>query len=187
MKHFDCVYNLARLRWARYQQSGEKEDLDKSILNYSAAIFLLPVSRASDIPRLLFELTTTLRERSEEYEQPEGIEYSINYLRYLRTFPIDSFDVPRWALTTSLIRALGTQVEWSTGNETRDIKEMVILCRELLVSNVSARRIFPVAAYISLAGAANAAENRLPIELQDTVIERLRDAVEACPPGSENF
>jgi tetratricopeptide (TPR) repeat protein len=187
-EHIEGVYNLARLRWARYRQSREKEDLDKSIVHYTAAIFLLPVSRVSDIPRLLFELTNALRERSEKYEQPEGIEYCINYLWYLRRFPIDSFNIPRSALTTLLIRALGNQIERSAGNETRDIKEMVALCRELLTSNVSAQRVFPIAAFISLAEAADVEFMRgRPIELLDEVIECLRDAVKVCAAGSDNF
>ena len=187
-EHINRVYELARAqaraRWVRYDQSQEKGDLDKSILHYTSSIFLLPVSRASDIPRLLLELTSTLRKRSEKYKQPEGIDYSIKYLRYLRTFPIDSFDVSRTVVTTLLISALGTQVEWGTGNGTPDIKEMADLSRELLVS---ARGTFPIVAFISLAEAANATEkNKLPIELQDVVIECLRDAVGACPPGSDN-
>ena len=109
---------------------------------------LLPVSRARDVPRLLLNLTTVLRKRSEKYEQPEGIEYSIKYLRYLRRFPIDSSDVPRSFVTTSLIRALGTQVEWGAANETQIIKEMVVLGRELLTSNLSAREVFPIAAFV---------------------------------------
>ena len=185
-EHIKRVYKLARARCARYHQSREKEDLDKSIVHYTSSIFLLPVSRASDIPRLLFDLTIALRKRSEKYKQPEGLEYSIKYLRYLRTFPIDSLGISRTVLTTSLICALGTQLEWGTENETWDIKEMMVLCRELLVSSVSSQGAFPIAAFISLAEAADATENRLPIELQDSVIECLRDVVEACPPGSEN-
>jgi CHAT domain-containing protein/tetratricopeptide (TPR) repeat protein len=185
--HIECVCNLAQGRWTRYQQSREKKDLDKCIVHCTAAIFLLPVSRASDIPRLLFELTIVLQERSEKFEQPEGIEYFINYLRYLRTFPIDSFDIPRSVLTTLLIRALGNQVERSAGNETRDMKEMVALCRELLASNLSALEDFPIAAFMSLTEAVDAEYTRgRPIELLDQVIECLRDAVKVCPPGSDD-
>ena len=150
-------------------------------------IFLLPVSRVSDIPGLLFELTSALRERSERYDQLEGIEYCTNYLWYLRRFPINSFDIPRSDLTKLLIRALGNQVERSPGNETRDIKEMVALCRELLTSNLWARGVFPLSSFMSLAKAADVEYMRGgPIELLDEVIECLRDAVKVCPPGSDN-
>jgi CHAT domain-containing protein/tetratricopeptide (TPR) repeat protein len=183
--YIDSVYGLARLRFVRYHQSQEKEDLDKCIVHYTAAIVLLPVSRASDIPRLLLELTFALLKRSEKYEQREGTEYSINYLRYLRTFPIDSFDIPRSDVTTSLICALGTQVEWGAGNETRDIKEMVALCRELLTFDLSGD--FPIDAFMSMAKAADAEFMRgRPIELLDEVIECLQEAMKVCPPGSDN-
>ena len=186
-KHIDYLSALARARSARYEQSQEKEDLDKSIVHRTAAIFLLPSSRANNLPRLLFELTIDLRTRSEKYNQPEGIEYCINYLRYLRTFPIDSFDITRSYLTSSLIRALGIRVMWGAGNETRDMKEMVALCRELLTSNLSARGVFPIAAFLSLASAADTeCTRRRPVELLDEVIECLREAVKVCPPGSDD-
>ena len=185
-EHIDCVSALAAARLMRFRLSQEKEDLDQSIVHYTMAI-LLPVSRAGDVPRHLLSLTTALRERSEKYEQPRGIEYSIKYLRYLRRFPINSSDFPRSLVTTSLIRALGTQVEWGAGNETQNIKEMVVLGRELLTSNLLAREVFPIAAFVSLANANNAQYRRgRPIESLDEVIECLRNAVEACPPGSNN-
>ena len=56
-KHIDVLSTLARLRWVHYQHSREKKDLDKCIVHITSAIFLLPVSRANDIPRLLYELT----------------------------------------------------------------------------------------------------------------------------------
>ena len=171
----------------RYDCSQEKGDLDKSIVHYTAAIFLLPVSRVSDIPRLLFKLIIAFQHRSEKYNQPEGIEYSINYLRYLRRFPIDSFDIPRSPLTILLIRALGNQVERSAGNKTRDIKEMVALCRELLTSDLLVQGVFPLIAFRSMVKAVNSEFTRgLPVELLDEVIECLRDAVKVCPPGSDD-
>jgi len=174
-QHIEGVQRLAHLRLERYKRSQEIEDLDKSMVHYATAILLLPVSRASDIPRLFFNLTITLLKRSEQYKQPEGIEYSINYLRYLQRSPIAAFEIPRPAVTTPLISALGTQVEWGAGNETRDIKEMVALCRELLTSNLSAQGVFPISAFMSLSKAANAEFMRgRPIELLDEVIECLR-------------
>ena len=60
---------------------------------------------------------------------------------------------------------------------------MVVLCRELLTSNISAD--FPVAAFISLdeAFGVKAILGR-PIQLLDEVIECLRDAVKVCLPSS---
>ena len=118
-----------------------------------------------------------------EFEQPEGIKYSIEYLRFLRGSTLDSFDVSRNLVTTSLVQGLRIQVEAGDGDGTRDIKEMVVLCRELLTSDLSAS--YPSTAFVSLNVAADAEFNRgLPIELLDEVVECLRDAVKVCPPSS---
>jgi len=124
-----------------------------------------------------------LLERSNRFKRPEDNRYSIEYLRYLRGLPPDSFDVPRNDVTTLLIRALATQVELEAGDGTRNIEEMVVLCRELLISDISAD--FPVDAFISLECAVTDEFIRSQyIPLLDEVIECLRDAVKVCPPGS---
>ena len=151
------------------------------------AIFLPPVFCdglfLSNIFNLLFHLANALVECSEKFEQPEGIKYPIEYLRFLRGSRHDSFGVPTNLVTTSLVQGLGIQVVAGDGDGTRDIKEMVILCRELLTSNLSAS--FPDAAFGSLNVAADAEFYRgLPIELLDEVVECLRDAVKVCPSGS---
>ena len=187
-EHIDCVYDLADARWKRYQLSKEKEDLDKSILHCTMAIFLPPVSRdvlfLQNIFSLLFHLAYALLERSEEFEKPEGIrvKYPIEYLRFLRGSTHNSIDVSRILVTTTLVRGLKIQVIAGDENGTRIIKEMVALCRELLISDLSAS--FPSSAFTSLQVAADAEFLRgLPIELLDEVFECLRDAVKVCPPS----
>ena len=156
-------------------------------MHCTIAIFLPPVSRDGHFPSnffsLLFLLAHTLLERSEEFEQPEGIKDPIKYLRYLRGSTLDSFGVPRSLVTTSIVQGLRIQVEAGDGNGARNIKEMVVLCRELLTSDLSAS--FPEAAFRSLNRATDVEFNRgLPIELLDEVVECLRDAVKVCPPNS---
>ncbi|KAN0134178.1 hypothetical protein V8E53_007950 [Lactarius tabidus] len=185
--HIHCVYNQAELRWARYRLSQEKEDLDKSIVHSTEAILLPPVSRdgnlLSNVFELFFHLAFALIERSEEFEQSEGIQHSIEYLRYLRRFRLDSTTVTRPVVTTSLIRALNIQVILDSGNGARDIKEMVLLCNEILLSGKSAAD--DTVAFLYLSKAASEEFNRgLPTEMLDEVIECLRDAVNVCPPGS---
>jgi tetratricopeptide (TPR) repeat protein len=174
---------LAEARLTRYRLSQEKEDIDKFIVYCTEAILLPFVSQDRPfVIQLLFRLASALLERSRTHEQPEGIEESINYLWYLQRFPLDSFHIPRTLVTSSLTQALAMQVVWGTGNEARDIKEMVVLCNELLVSKFS--DLF-TAAFISLSEAAKEQSFReLPIELLDEVIECLRDAVKVCPPAS---
>jgi CHAT domain-containing protein/tetratricopeptide (TPR) repeat protein len=168
-----------------------KEDLDKSILYYTEAIFLPPISQhevgpALDVAELFFHLTFALLLRSEDFDQSWDIKHSIKYLRYLRGLLLDSFDlrVPRNLITTSLIRALDTQVRLDAVDGTQNIKEMVVLCRELLTSKSTD---FAISASKSLNQAVDAEFNRgRPIQLLDEVIECLRDAVEVCPLGSHD-
>jgi tetratricopeptide (TPR) repeat protein len=180
------VHVLGITRDLRYMRLHQKEDLDKSILHYTEAIFLPPI-RARSFPnfiKILSLLAMALLKRAKEYKQPEGIGYSIKYFRYLRRFPLDAFDVPREAYTTKpLIQALGIRVRLGTGNGTRDIKEMVALCHELLASNKSA--VVLNAAFGYLREAADVEFHRgIPSQVLDEVIECLQDAVEVCPPGS---
>ena len=186
MEYINCVYYLVQERWTRYGLSQDKEDLNKSILHCTEAIFLPPVSRdrphLNNVFQLLFLITFALLELS-EFDLPEDVKPCIEYLRYLRGLTPDSFDVPRNDVTTSLIRALDTQVRLGTSDGIRNIREMLILCRELLSSNISAD--FPVAAFRALDQAVDAEYNRgRSIPLLDEVIDCLQDAVKICPPGS---
>ena len=147
-ERMDCVDNLAKEWLSRYRLSGEKQDCDNAILHYTEAILLLPVSRAEhlgNVVRHLFNLAIALLERFEEFGQPEDIKFSVEYLRYLRGMACDPFGVPRDDVTKSLIQALYLRVKKSdTGVGTRNIKEMMVLCRELLIPDLSAD--FPIAA-----------------------------------------
>ncbi|KAH9019572.1 CHAT domain-containing protein [Lactarius deliciosus] len=181
-KYIASVHHLAIARLLRYRLSRQKEDLDKSILHCTEAILLPPVSRARlqfHVALPLFLLSAALLHRSMDFDQTEDVKYCIEYLRYLRGLPLESLDIPRNGVITMLIQALGVQVVSGTGDGT-GIIEMVVLCRELLTSNISAE--FPVAAFKSLDDAVNSEFLRdLPIPLLDEVIECLRDAVKVCP------
>ncbi|KAH9047507.1 CHAT domain-containing protein [Lactarius deliciosus] len=186
------VYALAMGRYARYALSQQKEDLDKSILHNTEAIFLPPLSWGGpsfNIVNLFLKLALALLHRSEKFKQPEGIKYSIEYLRYLRGLPLDSSDLTRNTVTTSLIRALGIQVrvESEAGNWTRDVNEMVDLCREFLGPNIPAD--FPVAAFVSLGRAVMPESYQIPFfqsSCRDKIIECLREAAKWCPPSSHH-
>jgi tetratricopeptide (TPR) repeat protein len=185
--HVLCVQTLIKSRLERYTLSQQKEDLSKSIVHCTEAILLPHVSRdghhLENAFQLLLYLAYALLARSETFKQPEDIKYSIEYLRYLRGISPDSFDIPINDVTTSLIHALSIQVELEAGDGTPNIKEMVVLCRELLTSNVSAD--FPIGTFQFLDQAVNVEYNRgRPIRLLDQVIECLRDAVKVCPPDS---
>ncbi|KAH9023921.1 CHAT domain-containing protein [Lactarius hengduanensis] len=178
--HLTCVYRLANVRWARYRLSQTKEDLDKAIVQFTEAIFLLSDSRR--IVRLLFRLAYALLVRFERFKHPDDLNSSIEYFRYLRGLPLDFSDALDNLVTPLLIRALAVESEAASGDGTRNIREMVVLCRELLTSDMSAH--FPVAPFISLKDAVIAEFRQGRLESLDQVIECLRDAVKLRPPES---
>ncbi|KAI9462864.1 CHAT domain-containing protein [Lactarius psammicola] len=183
-EHILGIHTLRRARLSRYKLSQQKEDLDKYIVHCTEAIFLPPVSRTGpslNVVQLLFHLASALLHRSKMFEQPEDVKSSIEYLRYLRGMPLNSFDLPRNIVTTSLVQALSIQVRSEAGDGTRNIKEMVVLCRELLTSDLSAG--FSVDAFVSL-GEAISADSVHSSQSLNEVTECLRDAVTMCPPGS---
>ena len=160
--------------------SHQEDDLHKSILHYTEAILLPPMFWAShNIFQTLFHIALAFMERS-KFERPKDIKYSIEYLRLLRTLSLDSFNVPRTVVTTSLTRALRTQIRAGAGNWTHDIKEMVALCNELLSSNQA--EDVPTAAFIYLDEAVIHVgfNHGFLIEMLDELIQCLRDAVKVC-------
>ena len=104
----------------------------------------------------------------------------MEYLQFIRRFPQDSFDVPRKHVTTSLTRALWTQVRLDAGNWTQIIKEMVVLCNELLSSSRS--EDVPTAPFIHLDEAVTHIDlnKGLHTEMLDGIIECFRNAVKVC-------
>ena len=178
------------MRWARYKLSQEKRDLDKSIAHCTEAIFLPPVSRnglhLNNVFGLLFHLAFALLVRSENFEQSEGVKFSIVYLRYLRGLLLNFFDlrVTGNRVTTSLIQALAIQVKSEARDGTRNIQEMVDLCRELLTSTLSTGFPNSDTVFISLIAAVDAEFFRGRVQSVDQVIECLRDAAKMCSPDS---
>ena len=173
-------------RFSRHRLSHQKEDLDKSILHFTEAIFLPPIQSelSLNIIQIFFHLAIALLERSEEFEQPESIKYTVEYLRHIRRLPLDSFDFPRrTVVTASLIRALRAQIELGAGNGAQ-FNEMVVLYNELISSTKS--EDVPTAAIKHLDEALTHLElnHQFPTEIIDEVIECFRNAVKVCPPAS---
>ena len=176
----ELAYNLAELRFARFQLSHEKEDVDKSIVHCTEAILLRP--HHGNVFQILSLLANSLLERSRVFGQPDDIKYAIEYLRYLRGLPVDPFNVPRIEVTTSLIEASATQLEF-VWDRTHNIDEMKVLFRELLTSNLSVDIPDDTFDFLIVV-ASDAAFHRGHVESLDAVIECLRDVVNICPPDS---
>ncbi|KAH9057580.1 CHAT domain-containing protein [Lactarius vividus] len=133
------VLGMAIMRLKRYMLSNRSEDLDKSILRFNESI-LLPLTSLPDhgplILRALFLLSLALVMRTTLFKQPRDAIYAAEYLRYLRDQP-HVFGFPRHHVTILLVDALASQVELEAGNVMQNIDEMAILCRELLILDVS--------------------------------------------------
>ena len=172
-----CVHFLADLRWERSRLSRDKKDLHKSIVHRTEAILLLSVSRDrpyfKNIFLLLFDLASSLSQRSVVYNQPADSTYAIEYLQYLRGLPVDSSHVDRISITTMLIMALAEAIRVESDG-VHNIDEMLVLFRELPKSGL-AGDLFLV--FISLDVALKAEHNRGRFESLDAVIEYLRDAM----------
>ncbi|KAI0294276.1 hypothetical protein B0F90DRAFT_1291875 [Multifurca ochricompacta] len=129
------LHALGLARFNRYTSSDDNDDLDKSILYFTHAIFLPQPSagHGRNILQVFLDLTDALLLRLENSKQPEDVEYLIQYLHYLRDQPLQIFDISPNQVTTSLVKALAIQVELQSGDLTNDIEEMAILCRELFL------------------------------------------------------
>ncbi|KAI0298389.1 CHAT domain-containing protein [Multifurca ochricompacta] len=175
------IHHLATSRFNCYKLSKQKEDLDKSIVHYTEATFLPPSWGSNlNVVQVFCRLVLSLLYRSKESNQPEDAKRVVEYLRYLRGLPLKTFKVSRKVVTTSLVEALGIQVELEAGG-TGDIEEMMILCQELLTCHSSAN--YPTDAintfFIAIL---RKFIQRKQVEPLDGVIQFLRDALRICPP-----
>ncbi|KAH9059554.1 hypothetical protein EDB87DRAFT_1735380 [Lactarius vividus] len=180
---FDCTIAYIQNSLLLYPRPNSLYIIGVQILT---AIFLPPVSWAGfslNIVEFLFYLASALLQRTKTLEQPHDIKYSIKYLRYLRGLSLDYFDLPKNIVATSLIRAL--IIESEAYDWVQNIEEMMVLCRELLVSESNLSADFLVVAFVSLVDAVNTEFLRgRSVHLLDEVIECLRDAVKTGPPSS---
>jgi len=175
---FSLVEALARLYNNRYAKSDQKEDLDKAILHFTHAIFASPSSwdgKRQNIVQVLFLLAEVLHVRIRHFKQPSDAKSCAEYFRYLQSQPLEMFDVPSNQVKSSLVVALGSQVELGIGDVARNIDEMRLHCRELLASKIpQSRLIRPIRALISASH--TKCEESLAQEVLEDVIECLREA-----------
>ncbi|KAI0293125.1 hypothetical protein B0F90DRAFT_1822330 [Multifurca ochricompacta] len=175
------IHLLARSRFERYKLSKQKEDIDKSIVHYTEAIFLPPSwGFYLNVVQVFFQLVISLLRRSNKFKQPEDAKCAVEYLHYLRGLSFDNFEVPHELVTILLVQALGIQVKLEADG-TGDIEEMVILCQELLTCHSSIN--YPTHAIDALVYAILCKFNQgKQVEPLDGVIQCLRDALKISPP-----
>jgi CHAT domain-containing protein len=129
------VCGIALGQFLRYRLLNQREDLDKAIVNFTDSILLSPLSwlqHDSIILNALFLLASALLLRSDMSKQPEDAICVTKYLSHLRDQPHEIPGIPRYQVTALLVYALALQVELEVGNVMQNIREMVVLSRELL-------------------------------------------------------
>ena len=152
LRRLKSINSLAEKRIRRYALPDQREDLDKaiadlteSIVDLTESMLLSPLSllqHGSIILASLFLLAGTLFERSDVSKQPEDAICATKYLYYLRDQPHEIPTTSRCQVTAALIAVLALQVELEAGDVMQNIREMVVLSRELLeTSDVNATHL----------------------------------------------
>ena len=144
-QHSLFLLSLAIQRMTRFSLSKKSEDLDKSIHHSTEAIFLpsdTPIELGQHVIKTLFHLSRALLLRSRHLKQPGDVKHAITYLRYLQDQSLETSDVTSNDIKAFLVWALAGQVILESINPTRNIREMIILCRELLTSGVEQPFLF---------------------------------------------
>ena len=189
-RHLKLI-ELSCERLERSELSNQPEDIDKAILHYTEAILLPPSPLVdSDIcVYCFFMLAHTLFIRFQHTTQPEDLKYSIDYFRHLyhSGVPLDRFGFPRSQTIIGFIRALGIQILLEAGSATamRTVKEMVVLCRELLIFDVSGDDLVDAIVIVKdSVGNVFAAGHVEAKACIGPIFEYLQEAIPRCPPGS---
>ncbi|KAI0250879.1 CHAT domain-containing protein [Lactifluus subvellereus] len=178
--------DLATARFARYGLSGQKSDLDKHILHLTE-VALLPFPSFGlyvNIFGVLHDLAEALFTRFHKFsKRPEDLKSSIDFLRHARKLPLEAFEVSRTRVAETLVLALNFYPTSDVEDATRHIKEIMAICRELLVSHSPGH--YPVNSLVVLSISVSTEYHRSGhVEPLDEVIEFLRGVVVTNPPGS---
>jgi tetratricopeptide (TPR) repeat protein len=172
---------LGRLRFIHYKTTNSYQQLDQSIHHLTEALVLPPKDDPDpDIALHILILAGSLYLRWSRSKQPDDIKSCIKYFRYLRGQQIQAHQ--RNYATSSLVLALANSepVESMSDIVVENIKEMTILCRELLNSVSSASPLIsPFQALTTVISCGCGITG----ELQDHAIECLREA-KTCFPSS---
>ena len=142
LSHFTrpvLLLQVAVLQTRRRAFSGQKSDLDKAITHYTEAVLLSPTS-SQDIVFALFHLATLLLVRYTEYNLPDGLKYSIKYLRFIRInfYSTETFKnlQPSGDVSSNLFRALALNLVLTPGEIEQDLEEMVTLIPEFITADI---------------------------------------------------
>ena len=121
------------------RESGQTEDLDQCILQLTEATNLpfIPRPGGINIFNILSLLAEALLQRSTQLKQPDDVNLAIEYLHCLRDGPLEDFGISRNEAKVLLMRALAFRANLGCGGTAHDIIEIIPLCNELLVLDIS--------------------------------------------------
>jgi len=177
------VQSMARARFQRYRLSGQRDDLEQSILHYTEAI-LYPLpwdENCRSVTQIFFQITLALAHRAKASKQPDDVERSLSYIRYLRGLPPETLDIEPISLKEVHLGALGSHADLGLGDVMRDIEEMADLCYEHLLDFDTS----PAVAATAIKFMAQTVSNQLlKIEWQgpsEKVVECFREAKMRLP------
>ena len=171
------LQELANLYDNRSEYSGQKEDLDMSILYNTEVVFV--ASRSDRVGKFTMQcfylLGTRLVNRLRVFNQPSDTHHCIGYLRYLESQPLEAFGVPSDKVKVYLLEALASQVELGIGDAAHNIDEIMDRCRDVLASDIPQAHLRR--AISALANANNVYSKRYPTSgYSEILIDRFREA-----------
>ncbi|KAH9962739.1 CHAT domain-containing protein [Lactifluus volemus] len=176
----EFLKKLAMWRFEHFKISASRGQLDQSILHWTEIILLLRSGPTlATAPSALRILAIRLRLRWQRFNQPDDIKNCVNYHRYLRDQRLQDVYTSHDIITSDLVRALGEQVESQSRSDNimENIKEMMILCLELLNSDNLPLATGAFASLIEVIAKCHYARR----EFQDKGIECLREATIRFP------
>ncbi|KAH9957209.1 CHAT domain-containing protein [Russula dissimulans] len=176
---------LGIARVIRYGSSDDRQDLDRSIIQLTHAVFLpfgLSVESNVNPIQAFFYLAAALFHRSHKFKQLDTVKYCVKYFRYLRDGSSGAFGVEYNDIILFLVRALALQVELESGDSCNGMQDIVeeisTLCFELFTSEVNESQLKTAVVGLSKAVAFFMASWN---ELSERVVECLREANRRLP------
>ena len=170
------AYLLSIDLFERFEQSFQKDDIDKSILYLTESLLSSLLSWLAHGPMILealYELALRLVMRSAVSRKPEDPIYAEKYLRYLRDPAHTPSASDRQKATSLLVGALTMQLELKASDVIQTFEEMTALTQELLTSDPSSGQTTRASAFFATAAVNQLRELSLD-PLLNEVIECLR-------------
>ena len=136
----NCVRLLGVKLLARYGESNQKDDLDKSIIHLTESLLFSPLSWLTPGPAILdvlYYLALSLSERSRVSKEPEDAIYAAQYLRHVRDSAHTQLMIQRQEVTALLVTTLELQIKLKASDVAQTLEEMTALTQELLITDPS--------------------------------------------------